>query len=149
MLKIKGKRKKGFTLVELMVVIAIIAILLLIAVPKLTEATKGAKVRTFEANFRTAMSAVNAAYADNGMDPAKLNKLKEHPAVKDLVGDSGTLKGKPATAVYELSDTGVLTGKMSVDGSGTVDYEVTFNAKDGKVEATKNHVLGALVPQTP
>ncbi|MDO4720200.1 MAG: type II secretion system protein [Peptostreptococcaceae bacterium] len=147
---LKGKRKKGFTLVELMVVIAIIAVLLLIAVPRLSEATKGARVRTFEGNFRTAMSALNSAYADNGMDPDKINKLPDHPAVKDLLG-SGTTKGsidnKPATAKYELSGE-TLTGKMKVDPKSPADdYVVTFNVKTGELAATTNHDLGALVPK--
>lgn len=125
MLKMKGKRKKGFTLVELMVVIAIIAVLLLIAVPKLTEATKGAKVRTFEANFRTAMSSVNAAYADSGLDETKVSA---HPGVKDMLK---SVKDKPKEATYSVeATTGVLSGEITL---GTDSYGVKFNPKDSSV----------------
>lgn len=133
---LKGKRKKGFTLVELMVVIAIIAVLLLIAVPKLTEATKGSKVRTFEANFRTAMSAVNAAYADSGLDATKISN---NPGVKALL-DPNVLDGKPSGSVYSFA-TDTLTGKLTI---GTETYDLTFNPVTGTLTATATGTLDSL-----
>ena len=48
------KSKKGFTLVEMLVVIAIIAVLVAIIVPTVTSSTKKAKAATDAANLRSA-----------------------------------------------------------------------------------------------
>ncbi len=53
-------RQKGFTLIELMIVILIIAILVAIAVPVYLAATNSAKRRTCQSNLRTIDSAINA-----------------------------------------------------------------------------------------
>lgn len=137
----KKSKKKGFTLVELMVVIAIIAVLLLIAVPKLTEATKGSKVRTFEANYRTIVSAVNAAYADGGMDatPAELAKIANHPAVKDLVTSVHT-KSPDADAKYVVGADGVLTA--TYEGDIGENFQLRFNPQKGAMEVVTDHPKG-------
>ena len=56
--KIK-KNNKGFTLVELVVVIAILGILAAIAVPRFTGSRKKAAVAAHNANVRTLESAAN------------------------------------------------------------------------------------------
>ena len=50
------KSKKGFTLVEMLVVIAIIAVLVAIIVPTVTSSTKKAKAATDAANLRSALA---------------------------------------------------------------------------------------------
>lgn len=140
----RKSKKKGFTLVELMVVIAIIAVLLLVAVPKLTEATKGSKVRTFEANYRTIVSAVNAAYADGGMDNSAegLEKIKEHPAVKDLV--SSVNESSPdATATYVVDENGILVATYGATDDGTGEgFQLRFNPQKGAMEVVTDHPKG-------
>lgn len=58
----KSKARKGFTLVELIVVISIIAILLLILVPTLLGYLKNARTTKAAANAKTAYNAVTAEY---------------------------------------------------------------------------------------
>lgn len=55
------KNKKGFTLVELIVVIAILGILALFLVPQFQGYSQDAKVQVAKANTRSAWSAANAA----------------------------------------------------------------------------------------
>lgn len=85
MLKAFMKSKKGFTLVELMVVVVIIGILTAIAIPVFKNVETNAKDNTCDANERTIQSAIQLYKADNnGTDPADLAALipayiKEEP----------------------------------------------------------------------
>ena len=56
--KVMNKKKKGFTLIELIVVIAILGILAMIAIPKLSGIQRTASIR---ADISTATTIVNAA----------------------------------------------------------------------------------------
>lgn len=58
-MKFMNKNKKGFTLVELMIVVVIMAILVAVAVPIFNAVTKNAKNRTCAANARILSSQIN------------------------------------------------------------------------------------------
>lgn len=55
------KSKKGFTLVELMIVVVIMAILVAVAVPIYSAVTSNAKKKTCQANQREIQSQLNSA----------------------------------------------------------------------------------------
>ena len=58
----KKLNKKGFTLAELLIVVAIVAILAAIAIPVFTSSLDRAKEATDAANLRAAQGAAAAAY---------------------------------------------------------------------------------------
>ncbi|MBU4175606.1 MAG: prepilin-type N-terminal cleavage/methylation domain-containing protein [Actinobacteria bacterium] len=62
-------KSKGFTLIELMIVILIIAILVGIAIPVYLQARRNAQKRTCQANLRTIEGAINTYYADAELYP--------------------------------------------------------------------------------
>jgi general secretion pathway protein G len=62
----KIKNQKGFTLVELLVVISIIGILVAIAIPRFTSATATANTAKMQADLRTIDSAIQMFAANNG-----------------------------------------------------------------------------------
>ena len=78
MLQLFRKRlsnRKGFTLVELLVVISIIGILSAIAIPKFMDATKTARGAKIQADLRTLDSAIQIYAASAGSYPAALATL--------------------------------------------------------------------------
>lgn len=82
------RNKKGFTLIEMLVVIAIIAVLVSIVIPTVTAATTKAEAATDAANLRSALGALNSEILINNeiavpsiqaMDPTE---SKLHPGCK-------------------------------------------------------------------
>ena len=65
------KNEKGFTLVELVIVVLILGILVAIAVPRFVSATDNAKEQARKATARTIMSAIVMAQAANPDTEAK------------------------------------------------------------------------------
>lgn len=62
----RARDEDGFTLIELMVVVLIIAVLLAIAIPTFLGAQSKAKDRGAQSSARNAVTAANTIYADTG-----------------------------------------------------------------------------------
>lgn len=72
----KMKNQKGFTLVELMVVVAILGILVAIAIPVYQNVTRNAQEKACAANIRTINGAIEMYKADNtGTAPTLVSQL--------------------------------------------------------------------------
>ena len=84
------KKKKGFTLVELIIVIAIIAVLAAVAIPKLNSVKKNSNVSADKANAKIIATAVSTAIANEEDDPTNPDTYKKYidggkvPAVKSV-----------------------------------------------------------------
>lgn len=78
----KRLNKKGFTLAELLIVVAIIAVLVAIAIPIFTSQLEKAREATDAANIRTAYAEVQAAVL-TGEDTGKA-KIKDGSATETI-----------------------------------------------------------------
>lgn len=81
--------KKGFTLIELMIVVTIISILALVVIPKFNNLMQSAKEGSTKGNLGVLRSAIKMYYAENeGLNPSTLTAglipkhLNELPPVR-------------------------------------------------------------------
>jgi prepilin-type N-terminal cleavage/methylation domain-containing protein len=81
--KMMKKNNKGFTLVELMVVLLIIGILVAIAIPIYNSTQKNAKIKACDANVRTINGAVAQCAAEKGIEPKNVTDAQLNDYLKD------------------------------------------------------------------
>ncbi len=74
------KNNKGFTLAELLIVVAIIAVLVAIAIPVFTNQLEKAREATDVANIRAAYAEVVTEYLTEGGTPTKTVTLTQQTA---------------------------------------------------------------------
>lgn len=108
------KSQKGFTLVELLVVVVIIGVLAAIAIPKFTAATDDSKIAKIKADMRTIGSAVSLYQARyNGGVPADLQRLKDTNLLTSV-------PKHPDGTDYTTDGTGIFSGAF---GNPAVTYK--------------------------
>ena len=138
----KMKNKKGFTLMEMLIVVAIIAILIAIAIPTFASSLNKARVATDEANIRSGYAAVmteiltdeayNVEGSTTGTTPATFT-LKKDGTVSTTAGDDAyTTQGKPSDNV-EIA--GKSVNKWEKGQNVTYTYHYDTNTIDIKVGA--------------
>lgn len=85
------RNNRGFTLIEILIVVAIIGVLAAIAVPNVTRALQTAKQNADAANIALLENAVNMYFIDTGNWP------EEGPGFQTVLVDSGYLKEEVAS----------------------------------------------------
>ena len=106
--KIRSRKQKGFTFIELMIVIAVIAILAAVLIPNATKFKESAKEAGIEANARIAQglteSIINKVESTNFPDwlVAKIGTDTDSVFENPITGNKGVRK---ITAVGDLPDT--------------------------------------------
>ena len=136
------QNKKGFTLIEMLAVIAIIAVLVAIVVPAIGNSTTKAKAATDAANLRTVLSMLNiyvvngdqtvaeivdsAANPTSKMDPdAKLTVVFETPGFIDAFYVNGNVYYS-LEYLAELSVNGPDSAKLTEIGTACPNVPVDW-----------------------
>ena len=101
------REDRGFTLIELMVVVLIIAILLAIAIPTFLGAQNKAKDRSAQSSARNALTNAKTLYADNGtyVDASAANLATSEPSLKFAVAPLPSLDEKTVSVLATDKDT--------------------------------------------
>jgi general secretion pathway protein G len=120
MCKLVDRKSKGFTLIEMLIVIVVIAILALIVIPRLLSAGRRAKESALRGDLQQLRNAVQHFEADCGDYPAALTDL--------MVANGGAL---PATGGGGLSlDTTGYKGPYLRTGDGNLPRDPFTGAAD-------------------
>ena len=117
--KVRGN-KKGFTLAELLVVVAIVGILVAISIPVFTAQLTKARLATNQANMRAAKAAAVAAYLTDG---------EEHEVVYNYDIVSGEVSKVTATNSQAADEEKNLDPKATTNPVTGADTYTKFSVK--------------------
>jgi general secretion pathway protein G len=97
-------RTRGFTLLELLVVLAIVATLLMLSLPRYSQSVDVARERVLIENLRTTRGAIDQFYADTRRYPESLDELVERRYLRSLPVDPVLESDKAWLIVAPLSE---------------------------------------------
>ncbi len=98
--------KKGYTLLELMIVVAIVGILVSVAIPNFQQSAMKAKETALKQNLFTMRAVLDQFYADRGDYPESLTSLVEEKYLRSIPTDPITKSSTTWTEIYEEQEEG-------------------------------------------
>ena len=102
---------RGFSLIELMVVMAIIAALVAIALPRYQSSVENARLTALRTSLRVMRDSIDRYYEDKGRLPASLTELAE----------ARYLKAVPVDPITDSAQTWILKPDPDGERDGVAD----------------------------
>ena len=123
----KIRNKKGFTLAELLIVVAIIAVLVAIAIPVFTNQLEKSREATDIANVRSAYAEVMTQYLEDGTTHSmtvtaqqKVDGWQTNPQP----GLMTQINGEEAKVTFDAKTSGTYNVSITVSDAGEVEVTV-------------------------
>ena len=138
------KGKKGFTLIELVIVIAILGILAGLAIPRFLNATATARGARIVADMRTIDSAIVIYNAKTGGTVADFTAAAAGPAA--LTSDNAAASQYQLLAAWPAPPTGTatITANDGTEKSGTIASGTNYGIKSGRATLGEKNVTTIL-----
>lgn len=137
----KKNNNKGFTLMEMLIVVAIIAVLVAIAIPVFTNQLEKAREATDMANIRSAYAEVMAtALTDTDRDTASVAAAADNNYVAKTVTDGKATWSKEVVLVQKQDKW--QSGDFTIGGKDISKDTVTTTAKEHKWVVSYNEAAG-------
>lgn len=124
---IRLRKTRGFTLIELMVVMTVIALLVGIAVPRYFDSVDHAKEATLKQDLSVMREAIDKFYGDNARYPTTLDELVSKKYIRAV----------PVDPITESPSSWILVSPEGEVKIGVYDVKsgALGNAKDGTAYA--------------
>lgn len=118
---IPTKPDRGFTLIEILVVLAIVALLLTLALPRYFQSIDHSKESVLRENLRIVRGTIDKYYGDTGQYPESLDELVEKKYLRAAPVDPVTNSTATWTIIppEESADGSVYDIKSGAPGSGS------------------------------
>lgn len=114
--------KRGFTLIELVVVMAIVALLVAIAAPRYVASVDNARDQSLRTSLRVMRDAIDQYYADKGQYPGSLQELRDARYLREIPVDPMTQRSD--SWVTTTSEGGSNAGGMVDVRSGSQELDL-------------------------
>lgn len=130
--KMKENKKKGFTLVELIVVLVILAILAALLIPALTGYIDRAKNKSIIAETRQIVMAAQTLADEQYAEDASKNPTLNNDDILDLADLKGKSAGTISDIVWDKNNNGKIASLKYTKGGKVCTYAADGTGTDGK-----------------